>query len=93
MNRICEKKNNLIYYLHIGNYPIRLIIGILLFLASFTSYILRVNMSINILGMVYPTHHHHHNDTTANSTVIVHDVRLIYLLLKDTIFNSNIVNT
>lgn len=38
-------------------YPIRLFVGIMLFMVSFITSILRVNMSINILGMVHPAHH------------------------------------
>lgn len=34
--------------------PTRLNVGLMLFLACFMSYMLRVNMSINILGMVEP---------------------------------------
>lgn len=38
--------------------PTRLNVAILLFMACFISYMLRVNMSINILGMVEPTNLH-----------------------------------
>lgn len=51
------------------NVPVRLSVGIMLLMASFTSYLLRVNMSINILGMVHPKHHHNHTNAT-----FLHDV-------------------
>lgn len=41
-----------------GKIPTRLNVGLLLFMACFISYMLRVNMSINILGMVEPTNLH-----------------------------------
>lgn len=35
--------------------PTRLNVAVMLFMSAFTCYVLRVNMSINILGMVQPT--------------------------------------
>lgn len=42
--------------------PTRLNVGIMMFAAAFASYLLRVNMSINILGMVQPSNNT--NDTS-----------------------------
>lgn len=52
--------------------PTRLNVGIMMFAAAFASYLLRVNMSINILGMVQPS----------NSTNDTSDVRL-FLICTD----------
>lgn len=51
------------YSLFLGKIPSRLNIGLMLFASCFVSYMLRVNMSINILSMV---HHYEHN-VTANA--------------------------
>lgn len=51
----------------------RLIVGIMLFMASFTSYLLRVNMSINILGMAMPI--------TTNDTSVIEVPDVGYVLL------------
>lgn len=38
--------------MNLVEWPTRLNVGIMMFLAAFTTYLLRINMSINILGMV-----------------------------------------
>lgn len=56
-------------YLRLVTCPTRLSVGIMLFIAAFASYLLRVNMSINILGMVEPS----------NRTNAAKDVRLDFM--------------
>lgn len=51
-----------------ANLPVRLNVGVMLFMASFTSYMLRVNFSIIIIAMTKAS-----NVTMDNSTDSVHD--------------------
>lgn len=47
--------NNCIFTHNIANVPTRFSIAVMLFFACFFSYMLRVNMSINVLAMVQHT--------------------------------------
>ncbi|XP_058830779.1 sialin-like [Topomyia yanbarensis] len=52
-----------------GGLPKRLIVAIMIFVACFTSFMLRVNMSISLLAMVHPTVY----PTEANDTMQLDD--------------------
>lgn len=60
---------SLVLFLSIGKIPVRLNIGLMLFASCFVSYMLRVNMSINILAMVHHSEVEVHDDH--NVTAIV----------------------
>jgi ACS family sodium-dependent inorganic phosphate cotransporter len=55
-----------ILFFHADGIPKRLNVAIMLFMACFISYMLRVNMSVNILAMV--------NAVASNSSAEVDDV-------------------
>lgn len=56
-----------------GQVPVRFNVAIMIFMTCFISYMLRVNISINILGMAYPANQ--------NETVEIPDVRILSPLL------------
>lgn len=56
------------FILFTGKISVRLYVGLMLFASCFVSYMLRVNMSINILAMV---HHHEIEMIGDNITAIV----------------------
>lgn len=60
------------FYFISDKIPTRFNVGVMLFMACFISYMLRVNMSINILAMVEPTNLHENKTLAAAPNVSKH---------------------
>lgn len=66
---ICQTLNYLL-----GSIPTRMVIGIMIFMACLFSYMLRVNMSINLIAMVQPRINADSGEASIPECLIVNNV-------------------